>query len=139
MRVIRDLAALESAGHEVGDEAVRALTLRRLNYLRDTADEEAGDEFILVLVEPHDTLDAVDAAVQSSLLNNPFAGTRYGDKAFVPGFETLEEHPTFYDATFILGDGALCIELIVPKVAGIDPRLLDLCAKHASPAPETAP
>ena len=50
-------------------------------------------------------------------------------------FEVLEELDTCYEMVFVPGDGDFGIVIIIPKLAGIDPDLLAVCAEYAVPAP----
>mgnify|MGYP000991680370 CR=1 FL=1 len=50
-------------------------------------------------------------------------------------FEVLEEMDTCYEMVFIPGDGDFGIVIFIPKLAGIDPDLLAMCAEYAVPAP----
>jgi len=50
-------------------------------------------------------------------------------------FEVLEELDTCYEMVFVPGDGDFGIVIFIPKLAGIDPDLLAVCAEYAVPAP----
>ena len=74
--------------------------------------------------------------MDGTFLADHYGGRRFGDPAFVPPFESLEEHPTFYDIEFIQSDEGFAVQVLVPKCPGIDPWLLQLCAEHATPFQE---
>jgi hypothetical protein len=50
-------------------------------------------------------------------------------------FEVLEELDTCYETVFVPGDGDFGVVIFIPKLAGIDPDLLAVCAEYAVPAP----
>jgi len=50
-------------------------------------------------------------------------------------FEVLEELDTCYEMVFVPGDGDFGIVIFIPKLSGIDPDLLAVCAEYAVPAP----
>ena len=50
-------------------------------------------------------------------------------------FEVLEELDTCYEMVFVPGDGDFGIVIFIPKLEGIDPDLLAVCAEYAVPAP----
>lgn len=55
--------------------------------------------------------------------------------AACPCFEVLEELDSCYEMVFVPGDGDFGIVIFIPKLAGIDPDLLAVCAEYAVPAP----
>jgi len=52
-----------------------------------------------------------------------------------PCFEVLEELDSCYEMVIVPGDGDFGIVIFIPKLEGIDPDLLAVCAEHAVPAP----
>jgi hypothetical protein len=50
-------------------------------------------------------------------------------------FEVLEELDTCYEMVFVPGDGDFGVVIFIPKLEGIDPDLLAVCAEYAVPAP----
>jgi hypothetical protein len=135
MRILRDEMAVHAAIETWPDPAMRQLLAERLSFYAQYDDLELGELFKLILIEPGDTLEELDAEFNGGLLTNHYLGRRIGDEGFRPCFETLEEHPTFFDMVFCEGDAGFGVEVIVPKVDGIDTRLLNLCAQFATEAP----
>ena len=86
------------------------------------------------LVESGDTTADIEAATSCQIMHDPFNDSRYGDAAFQPSFEWLVEHPSFYEAVFVLSDDGYGIDLLIPKSLGIDTELLAMCAEYAVPA-----
>ncbi len=138
MQILRDeedfACALDSW---VDQELVQLLQSRLAVYAE--YEEPLRELFKLILVEPGDTLDDLDREFNGAFLINHYSGRRYGDPAFKPALEVLEEYPGFYAMLFCEGDGGFGIEVIVPKASDIDPRLLSLCAQFATLAPPLTP
>ncbi|MBK7063421.1 MAG: hypothetical protein IPH51_24530 [Rubrivivax sp.] len=63
---------------------------------------------------------------------------RFGGPGFCTQLRTLDEYPTLFELTFIVGDGGLITVVLVPRRPDFDAELLALCASHATPA-EVAP
>ena len=116
------------------------------------ADQQGADrdlpEYVMAAGDPagalafaEDGLVAVprdlDAEANGALLFSPATCLRYGDAAFQPCFETCEDHGSFIDVTFLLGDDGFCIEVLIPSTA--DREVIDLFAPHVVPAQEVTP
>ena len=94
---------------------------------------QLGDEMFgsLIIVEIGDTVEDIEKEIGFSILTNLFDDVRYPDPDFVPCFEVLEDHGTFYEILFIFGDGDDgTVEIFIPKV-GVDPLLLSMCSQFA--------
>jgi hypothetical protein len=82
----------------------------------------------MVVAEVGDVGADVAAAVEAPILDEAWLA------AF--GFECVEAHERWYEAVILPDSGDFGIVLFVPRDAGIDPRLLDLCARQAVLAPD---
>jgi hypothetical protein len=138
MQILRDEEDFACALDSCADQELVQLLQSRLAFYADY-EEPLADLFKLILVEPGDTLAGLDGEFDGAFLINHYSGRRYGDPAFKPAFEVLEEYPGFYAMLFCEGDGGFGIEVIVPKSSDIAPRLLSLCAQHATLAPPLTP
>lgn len=138
MRVLRDAPSINAEMQTCNDSCIARLLARYLNYLNAAEDSNAGS-IRVILVEPGDTLQAIDTEMQQGFLTNAFSGKHYGEPGFVPPFETLEEHLTLYEMFFIEGGGEAGISILIPKGTDIDRELLALCAANAVPAREVSP
>ena len=139
MQILRDEVAVHAAIDNWPDQAMCQLLTERLAFYAEYEDLELSELFKLILIEPGDTLEELDAEFNGGFLINQFSGRRIGDDGFRPCFETLEEHPTFYDMVFCEGDAGFGVEVIVPKASDIDTRLLSLCAQFATLVPPLTP
>jgi hypothetical protein len=84
----------------------------------------------VVYSTPGDSLSDIEEEIGFSILTNLFDDVSFPDPDFVPCFEALEDHGTFYEILFIFGDGDEAIVIFIPKV-GVDPWLLSMCAQFA--------
>lgn len=124
---LQDLARLQ-------DSTIRQWLAERIALLCDGQPQQYCSERHgwYAVVEEGDPLDqpACQPAGQH-LLQDAFGETYYGDPDWVSPFEWVADHGGFYEAVLQLGDEA-AIVVIVPKLPGIDGRLLQLLASVAS-------
>ena len=86
------------------------------------------------LIEPADTVEALEAATQLRIVHDWFSDARYPDPDFSPAWEVLEAHATAYEMVFITNDAGYGIVLWIPQY-GTDATLLAMCQRYATPAP----
>ena len=84
----------------------------------------------IFIVEPNDAISDIEEAIGFCILTNLFDDVRFPDPDFVPCFEVLEDHGTFYEMLFILSDGDDAIDIFIPK-GEVDPMLLAMCSQFA--------
>lgn len=101
MRIIRDAAVLDSIPNSL---------CQRINELAALA--------CFVLIEPGDTIPAIEAELHLSIAPDPM-------------WEWLQDHGGIWEAPFILTDDGYGHVLLIPNREGIDPALLKLCRNHA--------
>lgn len=101
------------------------------------AGEEYEDDLhgYMIVVEPGDSAEELEKETCCPILRNLVGNVRFGDPGFSPCFEVLEEHAGFFELVFVPGNGDFGIDIFIPKIAGIDPELLAMCAEYAVPAP----
>ncbi len=94
--------------------------------------DQLGDEMFdsVIIIEAGDSISDIEQEIGFSILTNLFDDKRYPDPDYVPCFEVLENHGTFYVILFIFGDGDDAIEIFIPKY-GVDNKLLAMFAKLA--------
>jgi hypothetical protein len=94
--------------------------------------DQLGDEMFdsLIIIEAGDTVEDIEQEIGFSILTNLFDDVRFPDPDFVPCFEVLEDHGTFYVILYIFGDGDDAIEIFIPK-QGVDNELLAMCDQYA--------
>ena len=98
----------------------------------------------MIVVEPGDTVAALEREGSCRILRNLFDGTRFPHPEFSPSFEALDEHAGCYELLFILNDEGFGITYFIPKAAGVNAEnaverseLLAMCAEFATPAINT--
>ena len=94
--------------------------------------DQLGDEMFdsAIIIEAGDSISDIEQEIGFSILTNLFDDVRSPDPDFVPCFEVLEDHGTFYVILFIFGDGDDAIEIFIPKT-GVDNKLLAMCSQYA--------
>ena len=94
--------------------------------------DQLGDEMFdsAIIIEAGDSISDIEQEIGFSILTNLFDDVRFPDPDFVPCFEVLEDHGTFYVILFIFGDGDDAIEIFIPKT-GVDNELLAMCSQYA--------
>ena len=94
--------------------------------------DQLGDKMFdsVIIIEAGDSLSEMEKEIGFPILTNLFDDVRYPDPDFVPCFEVLEDHGTFYEILFIFGDGDDAIEIFIPKY-GVDNELLSMCSQFA--------
>ena len=118
----------------IADPDVRRLVCTRFHQITDGEVYDYDRHGELIVVEPGDSVAALEEESGCSILENPYDGTHFGDAEFSPVFEAIEEHAGCYEIVAILTDDGFGVALFVPKRPGIDASLLALCARHAQPA-----
>ena len=115
MLIIKD----RDSASTVSDPAIRQMILQRIDAIASDEPFDSKRHGYFVVPEDGDTLQAINKQVSFDLLAKPY--------------EILEEYPSAYDLLYIVCDDGLAIELIIRKVAGIDPDLLAMCRRFAVP------
>ncbi len=111
--------AFEAAA--VTDDGVRKLLQLRF-------EQHCGANF--VIVEPCDTIEALEAATGCPILTSWLDDAIYPSDDFAPGFEYVENHKSCYEMVFVLNDDDATVVLIIPKER-IDATLLALCRQFS--------
>lgn len=101
-------------------------------FLSMTGGEEIDPDVhgYALIIEPCDKLEDLLVDPDGSILKGLVETSPY----VIPP-ESVEEHPAFFDVVFIPSDGDYAITVVIPKLQGIDPELLAICAEIATPAP----
>jgi hypothetical protein len=101
MRVLCDTPSITNEIKENRDPAIAQLLTRHLEFGAEFNANDPADLLTVFVIEPEDTLNTIDAAMNGCFLVNHYSRRRFGDPNFVPCFETLEEHATVYEMLFI--------------------------------------
>ena len=92
----------------------------------------------MVVVEPGDTVEALEQEIGLPILHGLFDDAPFGDDDFTPCFDILEEHTDgkrrIYEMVFISNDDGFATTVFVPDSEGIPADLLAMCRSFATPA-----
>lgn len=116
------------------DPDVRGLVEQRFTEICADEPYDYDRHGYMIVVEPGDSVELLEKESSCPILHNLFDETHYGNPDFTPSFEALEEHPGCYEMVFILNDEGFGIDIFIPKLEGVDPELLAMCAEYAASA-----
>ncbi len=133
MMEIRDAQAMRRAIDTAADMELRDLLARRFEQLGFVEGYDLGELAHFLVIQPGDTMEALDAALGFSVLTNFVDGIPYGDPNFVPSTEWIADHGGWYEMVYVLTDDGFGWIVFVPKAEGMDARLLSMCADSALP------
>jgi len=111
---------------------IKTYLKQRFHDLCDPEPYDPDEHGFFILVEPGDTSEQIEQATGYSLLKSLFSDTVYGEPDFIPDFEYLEDHGSFYESVYLFTDSGCAVIWIVPKEEGIDDRILTLCAEFST-------
>ena len=135
MLILRDPALAK----RIADPDIRSLVEQRFVEILAGEPYDYDQHGYMIVVEPGDSVDALEEESSCRILRSLFDDTRFGDPDFAPSCEALEEHSGCYEMVFILNDDGFGISIFIPKTKGIDADLLAMCAIYAEPAPALTP
>lgn len=110
-------------------ELLELLALRR-DQLLEHDEYDLGELAHFLVVEPADTIAAIEGVVGVPLTTNLVDGSKFGDPGFTANFEYVERHGPWFEAVTIVSDDGFGIVLLVPDRPGIHPVLLGLVREH---------
>jgi hypothetical protein len=128
MKLVNSLESVQT----IADLDIRQLVQQRIDDL-GSDNFSSSDLGYLLLIEPGDTLEAIQAQIGFDILSNLRTGLRYDQEGFTPSFEFIEDLGFCYDMVIVLSDSGYGVELFITKSDGIPPELLEMCARHATP------
>ena len=136
MLTIYDSAAMTRMLSGPTDPDLKAILLGRLALLYpEFANWDLADLAHFIVVEPGDSIDAIESELGISPFVNLVDDTRFPDPGFEPSWEYCIARNGWFDLTFALCDSGLGLVLLVPDSDLVDPDLLELCRAYATPAP----
>ncbi len=128
MKVIRDPIDIAT----VADPGIRELLLQRLQAVTDGEPYEAEEMGYFVVVEPGDSVEAIEAQLGFTFVAENRWGESCTDANYNPGFEYLDEHASCFDMAFVIGDSGFGVLLVVPKHPDIPASLMALCQQFVT-------
>jgi hypothetical protein len=131
MIVLRDTASMRNALEHTLPAPLAELIAARLATFGEYVEVDLSEVAHFLIIEPGDTLAMVIAELGFSPLTNLVDGSRYGDPAFTPSFEWLQDHGGVFELVYILSDDGFGKIIFVPDDPGIDFDLHMLCLEFA--------
>jgi hypothetical protein len=118
IRTAEDMARAIETAPDTQLKALLSALAERLAEYPDYAFEDLAE---IVIVQPGDTLQAIEEACKLRWVV---------DGKFVSPVELIAEHEGWFEVTWILSDDGFGLVLFLEKAEGIDPQLLAAC-RHA--------
>jgi len=122
-----------------GGSLARALKLPidlQLKQLLIERRDQLGGDIVgiarFIVVQPGDSLVALETALGFSVLQNQTDGRRFGDPEFTPSLEWLADHDHCFEVVFIMTDDGFAHVVLVENSPGVDPHLLKLCQMYVT-------
>ena len=128
MEIIHDLLSTM----QISDRAIRKLVQQRIDDLGGDKFDAAVLGYFLV-IEPGDSLNTINTQIGFNILANRFTGIRWDQPGYTPSFEFIEEFPSCFEIVIILDDSGYGIDIFISKGTGVDPDLLAMCQRYATP------
>ena len=137
MITIYDDSDLRRVLAEPIDIDLRKILLDRLQLLAEYLCEwDLADLANFIIVEPGDTIEAIEAELGISPLQDAQSQVRYPDPSFEPAWEFCIARKGYYDVTFALCDSGLGLVLLVPDQEGVVPELRAMLKVYATTNPK---
>lgn len=131
MKELRTTASMEAVHQSDIEPAIRDLIAKRMVQLGENHDGDLGDVVHFIVVEPGDHMSVIDKAVGFSLLVNLVDGTSLGDPDFVPSFEWIQDHGSFFELVYLLTDDGFGTIVLVHDHPGVEFDVHMLCLAFA--------
>jgi hypothetical protein len=127
MLSLTDAPSIQRVMAQPFDLVLRALLAERL-----TLAAKAGLQNLthIVVVQPGDTIEDLEAGIGFSPLCNPIDGIAFGRKGFEPYWARLADLGGWYELIHTIGDSGYAVTLLVSKAAGVPAELLAMCAAY---------
>lgn len=132
MLVLRDIHAITG----ITEPVLRQLIERRIQEISECCPWDTDELGPMIVVEPGDTADDLQAIMGFSILESIFDDSHFGDEEFTPAFEFAEIHGDYlYQLVYIISDGGYGYDIFILNRPGIDPTILAFCQTYAVPTP----
>ena len=112
------------------DAQLKRLLAQRRDQLSEFTDLSEIARF--VIVQPGDSIGALESELGFSVFRNPVDGRRFGNPEFSPGWEWIADHGYCFEVVFIYDDSGFGHVLIVPKMPAVNAELIALCTQYAT-------
>ena len=131
----------------VTDPVMRDFLAKRVaDMVMDWAPDLWPDFGQVLMLESGDDPAIVETAGCLRLIGSPCGAARLGDPGFIPVWDWVDDHGSFYEVAMVVSDAGNFDVVLIPKDIGTSTALLSLCeqlsirsAALISPAQATGP
>jgi len=120
----------------ITDTSLRQLIERRIQEISECCPWDADELGPMIVVEPGDTAEDLQAIMGFSILESIFDDSHFGDEEFAPSFEFAEiVGEDLYELVYVISDGGYGYDIFIPNLPGLDPVIRSFCQTYAIPNP----
>lgn len=113
------------------DPHLKTILHDRLGLLAEfLSNWDLGDLAHFIIVQPGDSIEAIEKELGISPFENLVDGARYPDPAFEPSWEHCILREGYFDVTFALSDSGLGLCLVAQDRTDVVPELIDLLRSY---------
>lgn len=128
----RTMAAIRSTLNLLADNQLRALLTERIEQLTNAWEGiDLSDLTHFLIIQAGDTAADAENDLGWSLLVNMVDGARYGQPAFTPSWEWIEDHGGWFEFVYILSDDGFGVTVFVQDDPDTDADLSAMCREFA--------
>lgn len=127
MLSLTDAPSIQRVMAQPLDPVLRALLAERLDLAA-----KAGLQNLtyIVLVQPGDTIEDLEAEIGFSPVCNPIDAIAFGQEGFEPYWAWLADFGGWYELIHTIGDGGYAVTLLVSKADEVPAELLAMCGTY---------
>lgn len=119
------------------DPNLKTILLARLDLLAEyLTDYDFSELANIIVVQPGDTVEAIEAELGISPFANILDDVRYPHPAFEPSWEFCIDRGKIFDVVFALSDGGPSVVLLVQDEEGVVPELRAMLKAYATTNPK---
>ena len=130
MPSVRAWASLSRALRTPIDLRLKRLLIERRDQLG--VDQDLSTIARFVIVQPGDSLAALESELGFSVFLNPVDESQFGEPEFSPGWEWIADHGHSFEMVFIFDDSGFAHVVFVQNNSMQNRRLRALCLTYAS-------
>lgn len=120
----------------ITDTSLRQLIERRIQEISECCPWDADELGPMIVVEPGDTAEDLQAIMGFSILESIFDDSHFGDEEFAPSFDFAEiVGEDLYELVYVISDGGYGYDIFIPNLPGLDPVIRSFCQTYAIPNP----
>lgn len=130
MKMYRDLDSIRALAHLTPATDLQHMVWSRLESLVQEDADHTALLLAVMVMEEGDTAAALETALGFPVLRNRWNGLSPYAEQFTPSWDAMEDHPDWYELTFILSDEGEGIVVFIPKA--LSGPITDLCRTYAN-------